>query len=132
MGEQGEPFNKSIPKTGWSEYLQWFLGERRRFVVREMSMVPTLMPGDTVLAEMGAVVRLGDIAIASHPTKPDVLLIKRVQEIFYDGGVYLISDNVKELSARDSRHFGVIHADQILGRVTSYLASASASEYSLH
>ena len=93
-------------------------------------MVPTLMPGDTVLASMNMVVRGGDIAIASHPTKTNVLLIKRVQEIFCDGGVYLISDNAKESNARDSRHFGVIQMDQILGRVTSRLASVSGSTYS--
>ncbi|MBX2862838.1 MAG: S26 family signal peptidase [Leptolyngbyaceae cyanobacterium MAG.088] len=114
---------KAIPKAGWHEYLQWLLGHRRRFVVREMSMMPTLLPGDTVLAEMDAAVKVGDVAIASHPTQPDILLIKRIQDIFYDGGVYLISDNTEEISAQDSRHFGVFAANQIHGRVTSHLAS---------
>ncbi|MEM1241018.1 MAG: S24/S26 family peptidase [Cyanobacteria bacterium P01_H01_bin.26] len=122
--------NEPIPEAGWIEYAQWLLGRRRRFVVRDRSMVPTLMPGDTVLADMGSPIRLGDIAIAISPLPPDMaaaperLLVKRVQKIFYDGGVYLISDNVTEPSVRDSRHFGVLAASRIIGRITSRLAAA--------
>ncbi|MEM7795082.1 MAG: S26 family signal peptidase [Cyanobacteria bacterium P01_C01_bin.118] len=121
-----EPIKKTVlPDAGWQEYLQWLLGRRRRFVVRERSMIPTLMPGDTVLAEIEGGLQSGDIAIASHPTHPGLLLIKRVQETFYGGGVYLISDNTEESTARDSRHFGVLTKDHIIGRVTSRLAVAS-------
>jgi phage repressor protein C with HTH and peptisase S24 domain len=132
-----------IPDAGWREYVRWLLGRRRRFVVRENSMVPTLMPGDTVLAEMGGSVEVGDIALVCwaggkpasgsraqlptqatvHTSSPGRLLVKRVGEVFYDGGVYLISDNANEPNARDSRHFGVIAANRIIGRVTSRLAS---------
>lgn len=87
-------------------------------------MVPTLMPGDTILAAMGSVGQVGDVAIAPHPTRPDFLLIKRIEKISPDGGVYLISDNAEDPSVRDSRHFGAIAADHILGRVTSRLAAA--------
>ncbi|MEO0349082.1 MAG: S24/S26 family peptidase [Cyanobacteria bacterium P01_A01_bin.15] len=119
-----------IPEAGWTEYAQWLLGRRRRFVVRDRSMVPTLMPGDTVLAAMGSPIRLGDIAIAVSPipsdtaSAPEQLIVKRVHKIFYDGGVYLISDNVIEPSVRDSRHFGVLAASRIIGRITSRLAAA--------
>ncbi|MBE9066326.1 S24/S26 family peptidase [Leptolyngbya cf. ectocarpi LEGE 11479] len=119
---------KALPQARWQEYGQWLLGQRRRFLVRENSMVPTLMPGDTVLAEMGVQVQVGDIAIARPPTtaatSSERLLIKRVSEIFYDGGIYLISDNTEEPGVRDSRHFGIISTHRILGRVTSRLASA--------
>lgn len=138
------PGEKMIPKAGWKEYAQWLSGRRRRFVVRENSMVPTLMPGDTVLAEMSETVQVGDIAIVrwsgfmgprvlieQRPSQGDaisgaspLLLIKRVGEIFCDGGVYLISDNAKEPCARDSRHFGVIDSNQVIGYVTSRLASS--------
>ncbi|MEM1251409.1 MAG: S24/S26 family peptidase [Cyanobacteria bacterium P01_H01_bin.21] len=130
---------KMLLNADWSEYAQWLLGRRRRFVVRETSMVPTLMPGDTVLAEMGVPVHVGDIvvvrwngdtSIASKPVNKanedsSLLLVKRVSEIFYDGCVYLISDNADEPNARDSRHFGVMATNHILGRVTSRLASLS-------
>lgn len=103
-------------------------------------MVPTLMPGDTVLAEIGGAIKVGDIAVVrwssyvklsgvseqcvNQGSALPLLLVKRVSEIFYDGSVYLISDNAHEPSARDSRHFGVIEATCILGRVTSRLASS--------
>ena len=116
---------KGVPKAEWQEYVQWLLRRRRRFLVRERSMLPTLAPGDTVLANLAAAVQVGDIAIARYPTQPNLLLIKRVKEIFYDGGVYLISDNTHEPSACDSRHFGVVAENQIIGCVTSRLASAS-------
>ena len=106
-------------------------------------MVPTLMQGDTVLAEMSETVQVGDIAIVrwssfmdprlieQRPSQGDaisgaypLLLIKRGGEIFCDGGVYLISDNAKEPCARDSRHFGVIDSNQVIGYVTSRLASS--------
>ena len=103
-------------------------------------MVPTLMPGDTVLAEREVSICVGDIVVvrwhAAGPSDPlaskpllasknsSLLLVKRVSEIFYDGGVYLISDNAHEPNARDSRHFGVIAANHILGRVTCRLASS--------
>lgn len=145
MDRQCPVGEKSLPDAGWGEYVKWVLGRRRRFIVREYSMIPTLMPGDTVLAEMGAAVEVGDIAVVrwsrSESNSPvlgseqsasrdaiasntsPLLLVKRVSEIFYDGGVYLISDNAHEPNARDSRHFGVIAANQIVGRVTSRLAS---------
>ncbi|NEQ51782.1 MAG: hypothetical protein F6K11_16845, partial [Leptolyngbya sp. SIO3F4] len=114
MMQHSAPDKKELPKMGYRECIQWFLGNRRRFVVRENSMLPTLRPGDTVLAEIGVSIHVGDIAIAmmqlSQATKlmevipPELLIIKRVGEIFYDGGVYLISDNAMEPSARDSRH----------------------------
>lgn len=116
-----------ISRADVGEYIQWLRRRRRRIIVRDVSMLPTLMPGDTVLVAMGAPVKVGDIAIAVHPAKPDTLIIKRVQETFFDGGVYLISDNAKEPSARDSRHFGVFAREQIVGHVTSRLASAPVS-----
>lgn len=84
--------------------------------------MPTLMPGDTVLANMGVSIQVGDIAIATSYS-PNLLLIKRVSTIFHDGGVYLISDNTDGLGVRDSRHFGIVPACHIIGRVTSRLAS---------
>ena len=128
----GQGQKSVLRDAGWQEYLQWLLRRRRRFVVRENSMVPTLMPGDTILAEMGGTLNVGDIAIARvqkgqgvTPSSSAVLLvIKRVSEIFYDGGVYLISDNASEPRARDSRHFGVIEANCVIGRVTSRLATS--------
>ncbi|MEO0869253.1 MAG: S24/S26 family peptidase [Cyanobacteria bacterium J06642_11] len=119
--------------AGWSDYVAWLLGRRQRFVVRENSMLPTLRPGDVVLAEIDVDVHVGDIVIVRYSSgkrthggetgsPSELLLIKRIDNIFYDGGLYLISDNTNAPDARDSRHFGVFSVDQVVGRVTSRLA----------
>jgi nickel-type superoxide dismutase maturation protease len=84
-------------------------------------MQPTVNPGDRVLAQVGPgkPPQAGDIVIVRHPFRPSLLLIKRVQEVFCDGGFYLISDNLAEPTAQDSRSFGIVGPDLILGRVTS-------------
>ncbi|MEO1592217.1 MAG: S26 family signal peptidase [Cyanobacteria bacterium J06632_22] len=117
----------SLPRANWRELLLWLAGRRRRYQVVEQSMLPTLKPGDTVLAAPVATMRpmtVGDIVIVRQPLGSDRLLIKRVKETFYDGGCYLISDNLAEPTAQDSRSFGVVAADQMVARVTSVLLAA--------
>ncbi|MEM9903957.1 MAG: nickel-type superoxide dismutase maturation protease [Cyanobacteria bacterium P01_D01_bin.44] len=125
QGEQGEPskISKSIaslPEASWQDYLLWICRQRRAFKVVEASMQPTLNPGDKVFsAPLRDAPKNGDIVISYHPSQPGLRLIKRVQEVFYDGGCYLESDNTTEPTARDSRSFGIVGRDLILGRVTS-------------
>ncbi|MEO1401749.1 MAG: nickel-type superoxide dismutase maturation protease [Cyanobacteria bacterium J06635_1] len=114
-----------LPQANWQEYLLWLCRQRRAFKVVEASMRPTLNPGDKVFsvpirdASKSRDLKRGDIVIAYHPSKPELRLIKRVQDVFYDGGCYLISDNTAEPTARDSGSFGIVGRDLIVGRVTS-------------
>lgn len=83
-------------------------------------MLPTLSPGEDVLVipvETQTKISPGDIVICRHPLKRDIRMVKRVSEIFYDGGCYVLSDNTSEGS--DSRSFGVVDRELIIGRVTS-------------
>ncbi|MEM9165083.1 MAG: S24/S26 family peptidase, partial [Cyanobacteria bacterium P01_F01_bin.4] len=83
-----------LPQAHWQEYLLWLCRRRQAFTVVEASMRPTLKPGDKVFsAPIQEGLKSGDIIIACHPSKPGFRLIKRVQEVFYDGGCYLVSDN---------------------------------------
>lgn len=96
------------------------LGKRWRFSIAGNSMLPTLKPREEVLVEpinptLGVVP--GDIVVCKHPFKPDVRLVKRVSETFYDGGCYVLSDNLVE--GTDSRSFGVVDKTLLIGRVTS-------------
>lgn len=51
----------------------------RRFEIAEASMVPTLEPGDWVLARRRlGVPRRGTVVVFAHPHRPDVDLVKRV------------------------------------------------------
>ena len=80
-------------------------------LVRGPSMVPTLRSGDALVVRRGGRVRPGDVVVASFPSRPGLLVVKRaVRE--QDGGWWLEGDN--EFVTDDSRAYGV--ADT-LGRV---------------
>jgi hypothetical protein len=53
----------------------------RRFVVAEDSMVPTLMPGDGLVAVRSHRIRRGEIRVFEHPERPGFWLVKRVGHI---------------------------------------------------
>ncbi|MEM7114281.1 MAG: nickel-type superoxide dismutase maturation protease [Chloroflexota bacterium] len=111
-----------VKESNLAEKLRLFLGLRRNFRVNGPSMLPTLRDGEQVLADLGAYKnehpRVGEIVVAFHPDKP-IKLIKRVAEVLKDGRYVLKGDNLAE--SNDSRDFGAISRDQILGRVTSKL-----------
>ena len=92
-----------------------------RVKVAEPSMVPALHPGDWLVVRRTIVtgrplrVRAGQLVVARHPGRPDLLLVKRAarQE---PGGWWLASDN-PAAGAVDSRAFGVVPLSLIEGRV---------------
>ena len=92
-----------------------------RIAVAERSMEPALHPGDWLVVRRTIVtgrplrVRAGQIVVARHPGRPDLLLVKRAarQE---PGGWWLASDN-PAAGAVDSRAFGVVPPSLIEGRV---------------
>lgn len=84
-------------------------------------MLPTLQAGETVLVNLRAYRQTppapDDIVIAYHPQQPNQKIFKRVQFIDEYGRIYLIGDNKPE--SNDSRHFGSLPPENILGQVTS-------------
>ena len=87
-------------------------------------MLPLLACGDEVLVDQKAYrnqsPRAGDIVIARHPTKADVLMIKRVKEVRQNSLCHLDGDNPDP--ARNSP--SVVSFGQIMGRVTCRFAPA--------
>ena len=87
-------------------------------------MVPLLKPGDEVLVDPRAYRRLpprpGDIVVARHPYRTDLRLVKRVAEVLDNGHCLLQGDNPAE--STDSRVYGPLPPERILGRVTSRFA----------
>ena len=70
------------------------------------SMTPTVRHGDRLLvrrARPGAA-RPGDVVLARFPSRPDLLVVKRVQRVLDDGGVWVVGDN--PLVTDDSRAYG--------------------------
>ena len=92
-----------------------------RVAVAERSMEPALRPGDWLVAWRGwrpgrpPRIRQGQIVIALHPDRPDMLLVKRAARLL-PGGWWLSSDN-PAAGPVDSRVFGAVPADLIEARV---------------
>jgi len=103
------------------ELLLWLLRRRRRFRITGNSMRPLLKPGDEVLVNPGAYQQMpptpGDIVVVQHPYRTDLRLVKRVAAVLADGSCVIYGDNPSE--STDSRSFGAVVPEQILGRVTS-------------
>jgi len=83
--------------------------------VAERSMEPALRPGDCLLIRRTRRIRPGQVVIARHPERPEMLLVKRAARQA-DGGWWLESDN-PGAGAVDSRRFGVVPGPLIEGRV---------------
>ena len=86
-----------------------------RVAVAERSMEPVLRPGDWLLVLRTKRVRDGQLVVAGHPARPGMLLVKRVARRVPDGW-WLESEN-QSAGAVDSRSFGAVPADLIMGRV---------------
>lgn len=112
---------KDVPSSNLIEKIRWLLRLRKRYRVKGNSMFPTLKEGETVLVNLRAYLQQppqpDDIVIALHPNFPDQKIFKRVQFVNEYGRIYLIGDNKAESS--DSRDFGTLPPETIVGKVTS-------------
>lgn len=78
--------------------------------VHGYSMMPTLRPGDIVLAQRRRA-KANDVIIFSRAGKE---VIKRIRSI-EDGKYYVVGDNLQH--STDSRHYGFINKSDILGNI---------------
>ncbi len=77
-------------------------------------MEPSLAQGEWWIALRTQRVREGDVVVISHPEIPDLLAVKRLmrqsgRECWVEG------DNPS--SSRDSRHFGPVERDLVVGKL---------------
>jgi len=92
----------------------------RRVEVVGDSMLPTLEPGDRILAVRPARrPRPGDLVVVRDPRRPDRLLAKRVATVG-GAGVIVLGDNSE--ASTDSRAFGPV--PQVWGRAVYRYAPA--------
>jgi nickel-type superoxide dismutase maturation protease len=83
-------------------------------LVQGPSMLPTLSPGDCLLVRRvpgGRPVRPGDVVVATFPSRPDLLVVKRAVRR-HEGGWEVRGDNPAVQD--DSRRYGPA---VVLGRV---------------
>lgn len=78
------------------------------------SMLPTYTDGDWVLVRRQHTAKVGDVVLVADPRQPARLLVKRVRGT-EAGAVWVEGDNPQR--STDSRTFGPIGPDLILGRV---------------
>lgn len=111
----------ALKQSSLWDVLLWLTHQRRRFRVTGLSMLPLLQPGDEILVNFKAYrnqpPQPGDIIVALHPYKPQTRIVKRVAEVQSDGSCFVRGDNPAE--STDSREFGWMSAQQIIGQVTS-------------
>lgn len=81
-------------------------------------MVPTLHPGDWLLADPEAYDDMapsdGDLVLAADPREPTRVLIKRVASVDPDGWLRLAGDAPE--ASTDSRTFGSVDPANVAGR----------------
>lgn len=89
-------------------------------------MLPLLKNGDEILLNPHAKIGVNDIVLAKHPYKKDVTSVKRVKNIEKGDRFFLIGDNPDE--STDSRQYGLIEKNQILGKVEFRLFGADSGQ----
>lgn len=78
------------------------------------SMQPTLMNGEWWVVRRTTLVRAGDVVLLTHPTRPDLRIVKRIERATEDGW-WVLGDNPS--SSDDSRTFGAVRPELIIGRL---------------
>ena len=94
----------------------------RRFKVNDWSMAPTFVPGETIwvrpLNPDHPTLEKGWVVVIQDPEVAGRKLLKRVESIQGPEGregVFVVGDN--SLRSRDSRHFGPVPIDRVVGVV---------------
>ncbi|MCA9949187.1 MAG: nickel-type superoxide dismutase maturation protease [Anaerolineales bacterium] len=84
-------------------------------------MLPDLAAGDELLVDPRAYrqqkPQIGDVVIAQRPDRSGIEIVKRVTAVTENDRYFLTGDNPH--ASTDSRHFGPVGANHILGKVTS-------------
>ncbi len=84
-------------------------------------MFPLLKEGEEVLVDTKAyhycLPEIGDLVIAWHPYQANLRILKRVVRVDEKGNCFLMGEN--SLESSDSRSFGWVSLQQIIGKVTS-------------
>lgn len=96
------------------EFFGVVLRRRRLYRVTGRSMTPTLFPGDVVAVRpSNELPEPGEIVVLRHPRDPSRTLVKRARSRG-ERSFAVGSDAPDEAS--DSRHFGSLGLDDLLGR----------------
>lgn len=111
-----------MPQISLREFVLWLIGRRKRVVVKNRSMIPSLYPNDVILVQLysadNMTLKVGDVITFHHPRYPNETLVKRIFQIHSDYRIDVRGDNADE--GTDSRQFGSIAREDILGKVVCF------------
>jgi nickel-type superoxide dismutase maturation protease len=117
----------AVAATSVGVAIAWSVVSRRPFrvAIEGASMIPTLLPGDWVLAAGGARLVRGDVVVVEHPGRPGYEMVKRLTAVPGDrveGDRVLAPDEYwvegdHATASSDSRHFGPIRRDRLTAKV---------------
>ncbi len=122
---------EGMPRSGWREMALWLIRRRRLFRVTGDSMTPTLASGAVVMLDPSAYrsqsPQEDEIVVTRHPRNNELKIVKRVAAVIESRteisapsvGLILASDNAA--AGADSRSFGPVALDLVLGKVVSCL-----------
>lgn len=82
-------------------------------------MAPILLPGMNILASPIKAITPGDIVVARHPYRRELLIVKVVKSVRGHGSFYL--EGISSCESTDSRCFGAISSKNIISKLTSVL-----------
>jgi len=120
-----------VPRSGWREKALWLIRRRRLFRVIGDSMTPALTAGAVVMLDPQAyrqkMPQEHEIVVARHPRQNELQIVKRVAAVIErptESGnpralLILASDNAA--AGSDSRIFGPVELDLVMGKVVSRL-----------
>ena len=105
------------------DLLLFFLGRRRLFEVQGPSMLPGLEPGQRLLVKPHRqgqpLPQIGSVVVCRHPTNPGLIMTKR---LFGSTNQQLDLRGDNPLESTDSRHFGPVAVDCLIGEVKALVA----------
>ena len=116
-----------VPRSGWQEMALWLMRRRRLLRVIGHSMAPTLAAGQVVMIDPNAYQRRNpledEVVVARHPRQSELRIVKRVAAVIESDaeGVLLVLASDNAAAGADSRVFGPVAVDLVLGQVISRL-----------
>ncbi len=120
--------NAPLPAAGLKDLLLFFLGRRRLFQVEGDSMLPALQPKQRLLVKLrahdGKSPSPGTVVVCHHPSDLNLVITKRVWQS-NDGWLELRGDN--PTASTDSRQFGQVALEQVIGEVTAVIPPTGRS-----
>ncbi len=117
----GTPQVNRLSRSGLLDHFLWAMGRRQRFAVKGDSMEPLLRDGDVVFVRGTSHPTPGDVVVAHHPFRSNVIVVKALHG--WDELDQAILFGVNPKSSSDSRSLGGVPREKLVGVVTSTSAN---------